>query len=603
MIPAMRPRTTLLGSLALTLALRTALPAHAESPPSAIPSDLLTVAERTDFRATATYDQTLRYLEALEQRMPELQLGYYGSSGAGRPLPLVVVSKDRAFVSKRAKRTGKPIVMVQNGIHAGEIDGKDATLMLLRDLALGRDRELLDHLILLVVPIYNVDGHERVSPYSRATQNGPVDGMGWRATAQGLDLNRDYLKLAAPESRALLRLWNDWQPHLHVDNHVTDGIDHGWRLTWMLAEPPLLAEPLHRWAAPRLRAALAAAAAQGHVNGPYVDLVDRADPAKGISSVLEAPRYSTVYFPLRNRASVLVETNAHVGYRERVLANLSLLRALLREVARDPAGLVAATAAADQAAAARRGEAVLTWEAEPGADRIAVPLPQWKLERSLVTGAPTLVTSPPTRELEVPWFRRLRPARTVPRPAGYLVLPGWPEIEQRLRDHALAAAKLRAPVELEVETLRLSSPTFEPAPFQGRIRVSAAVERRAERRPVPVGALWVPAEQPGFEVAIQLLEPEAPDSLFAWGFLDAVLERKEWVPVRVLDRFASERLAADATLRQAWEEALRDPQLAASEERRQRWWYERSPWFDETVGMLPYYRVMATPSLTTQPWH
>ena len=200
-----------------------------------------TPAERSGFQSTPSYDETIAFLRRLEARSPALRLGFYGNSGEGRPLPFVVVSREGAFTPQAAQAQDKPIVMIVAGIHAGEIDGKDALLMILRDIALGEASELLDAATLLVVPIYNVDGHERVSPFNRPNQDGPRQGMGFRTTASGLDLNRDHVKLESPEARALVGLFNAWRPHLHVDTHVTDGVDLEWTLTFVLAEAPRIA--------------------------------------------------------------------------------------------------------------------------------------------------------------------------------------------------------------------------------------------------------------------------------------------------------------------------------------------------------------------------
>ena len=211
--------------------------------------------------------------------------------------------------------------MLQGGIHAGEIDGKDALLLLLRDLALGLQPAVLDRVTLLVVPIYNVDGHERVSRFNRSNQDGPVEGMGFRTNARGLDLNRDHLKLDSAEARALIGLFNAWRPHLHVDNHVSDGFDHAWVIGYATAEAPQAAPSIDAWA----RATLPVGRG-GHDEppaipiGPYLELLSSEEPLKGAITPPYRPRYSTGYFALRNRPSILIETHSHKPFRTRVLA-------------------------------------------------------------------------------------------------------------------------------------------------------------------------------------------------------------------------------------------------------------------------------------------
>jgi Zinc carboxypeptidase len=588
----------------LAAPLAAALGAPATPPAVATPNpprEWLTPAEAAGFEATPDYEATLAFLRRLAGRLPAMRLTSFGRSAAGRPLPLVVVSRERAWTATAARRLRKPVVLIQNGIHPGEIDGKDACLMILRDLALGRRRELLDAATLLIVPIYNVDGHERISPHNRPNQDGPHRGMGFRTTAAGFDLNRDYVKVASPEAQAMVGLINAWRPHLFVDNHVTDGVDHDWVLTWSWAEAPQLPAPVDAWMRAHLPAALAATERAGHRTGPYVDLKDALDPARGFSSWVGQPRYSSGYLPLRHRPAVLIETLSYKPYAERVLATRDFLLALLAEVGRDGPGLRAAVAAAEAATVAAGGahappsDLVLNFAEGPAADPIRLPLYATRQETSLVTGAPLLrYQRGEVKEVEVPWFHRSVATLTVPRPRGYLVLPGWPQIEARLATQGLRVEQLDQPVEIEAEAMRLTAPHYAKAPYQGLTQVTAEVSRARERRRFPAGSLWVPADQPDFPLAAQLLEPDAEDSLLAWGLLSTVFERKEFISPWVLEDRAAE-LLRDPALAAEWQRALADPKLAGDTQARYLWWFRHTPYWDETVGLMPCFRVLAPP--------
>jgi len=584
-----------------------AAPLSADTP-DPVADEWRTEAERSDFRATSSYDETVELLRRIAAASPAIHLDSFGLSAMGRPLPLVVVSTDRAFTPAAASATGKPILLIQSCIHAGEVDGKDATLLMLRDWALGR-RELPREVIVLFVPIYNVDGHERVSPYNRPNQDGPVDGMGFRTTATGLDLNRDHLRLATPEARALIGLFNAWRPHLHVDNHVTDGVDHEWVLTWAVSEAPCLPASLDAWAREHLPPVLAATARAGHPNGPYVDLVDRLDPAAGHEFGPGPPRFSTDYYPLRNRVSVLVEMHSYKPYRQRVEANREFLAALLEEVEGSPSSLVAATAAAERATiAAGRPDAepsrvVVRWRTSASPTPVQWPAYEWFTEPSVVTGDPLLRFRRGTlHEVEVPRFHVPEPELTLARPRGYLVLPGWPQIEARLAGHGLRVQRLSEAIEADVEAIRVSDPVFADTSYQGAVMVeSLTVSRGAEHRTIPAGSLWIPADQPDFEVAVQLLEPEAPDSLVRWGLVHSVFERKTYIDPSVLEDLARTMLA-DPDIQAQWKHALSDEAFAADARARYLWWYRRTPYWDEQVGLLPAFRVMAPTELALKPW-
>jgi hypothetical protein len=569
---------------------------------------LRTRAETSGFEATSNYEETLTFLRELQSHFPEMYLGFYGTSQEGRAMPFVVVSRERAFTGRKAQRLGKPVILIQNGIHAGEIEGKDASLLLLRDLAEGKHAAILDAVTLVVLPIYNVDGHERISPYNRPNQDGPRQGMGFRTTTNGLDLNRDYLKISSEEARSLIALVNDWRPHLHVDDHVTDGIDMDWVLTWSWAEAPQAPAPVDAWLRGHMPAVLAATEKAGVPQGPYVDLVERNDPSKGFSSWVGQPRYSTGYFPLRNRPSVLVEMHSYKPYRQRVLGNRDFLFALLDEIAREPAALTRAVAESEAAEIAKGkpdappSEVVINFEQSDRPDRIRLPVFAGTTKTSVVSGEPLLLFHRGELDTkQVPWFHGSKAALTLPRPRGYLVLPGWPQIEQRLRGQGLRVETLTQPAELDVETMRLSEPKPAPSSYQGLTRVSAKVARATEHRRIPAGALWVPADQPDFEVAVQLLEPEAVDSLLSWGLLSSIFEGKEYIDPRVLEGLAAEKLK-DPKVAAEWAAALADAKFAADTNARYQWWFRHTPYWDERVRLLPYFRMMTAPKIETRAW-
>ncbi|MEM7482518.1 MAG: M14 family metallopeptidase [Acidobacteriota bacterium] len=559
-----------------------------------------TVAERSDYRATGSYQETIDWLKRLAARSPQLELEVFGTSAEGRAMWLAKYSATGAFTPAAAGRTGKPVVMVQNGIHGGEIDGKDASLLLLRKLVLGyEEADALRSAIgtLLVIPVYNVDGHERVSPFNRANQNGPVEGMGFRTSAAGYDLNRDHLKLETPEARALIGLINTWRPHLHIDNHVTNGSDHAWVLTWSVVEAPQVAPPVGEWLVEQMPQVVHKTKVNGFRVGPYVSLRDPSDPSKGFSSRVAEPRFATGYWPLRHRPSILVENHAYKPYRDRVLANYQFMVALLEAIGRSGRQLVAAVDRAERLtvergrAGAEPSPIVIAWRDQAEPDTIEFPVYDWTAKPSKAMGVPIVhYDREAERLIEVPWVHLSEPAVTADRPRGYLILPGWPRIEERLTGHGLRLDRLRRAAVVPAETLRATNPTFADNPYQGQTRVEAEIERRSESFEVPAGTLWVPADQRDFEVAVQLLEPQAPDSLFAWGYLSTALERKEYIDPRVLEPLVEEMLT-DPAIAAEWQKALEDEAFASNPWARWEWWYRRTPYWDHRRGLLPILAV------------
>lgn len=596
-------RVPFLLSIALILVLAAPLVSSAEN----IPDEWLTIAEKNGFEITANHSQTLEFLERIAAQSKLIQVTTFGNSGLGRQLPLVIVSSDGLFTPEAAHAAGKPVILIQSCIHPGEVDGKTASLMILRDLVLGKNTELLDAGVILFAPIYNADGHEDISPTNRANQHGPVGGMGFRTTATGLDLNRDHLKLDSVEARSLASLVNDWQPHLHVDNHVTNGSHHHWILTWSRAEAPQLAPSLDRWLDTHLPPVFARLEQAGIPNGPYVSLIDGTNPAKGIDSSVAGPRYSTGYFTLRNRISLLVEMYAYAPFEARVRANQALLEELLREIASEPKTLIKAVNEARTRTIdlgqpdAKPSDIVLRWKTTTGDDTVAFPVCRWTAQDSTVTGKPMIRFScaPNDPVLDVPWRHQPEAELTIKRPRGYILMPGWEEARRRLVDHGLTLKEFTAPMTLEVETIRLAHAKTASGPYQGRVGIEDfETSRRTERREIPEGALWIPADQPDFEIAVQLLEPEAPDSLVRWGLLNSVFERKEYIGLDTLETLARDMLS-DPEIRKSWEQALKDEDFAGNGGARYIWWYQKTAFWDESIGLMPVYRVMNPVDLPT----
>jgi hypothetical protein len=376
-----------------------------------------------------------------------------------------------------------------------------------------------------------------------------------------------------------------------------------------VVEAPQLDPAVDAWVDDHLPKVLAATAAAGHPNGPYVNLVSGSEPAEGMIWNVSQPRYSSGYFLLRNRPSILIEMHAHKLFRDRVWANRAFMEELIEEVGRSGKELVRAVVSAEAAEVARGradaepSEVVVRWGVADEGDTLTWPAYEWTVEDSVVLGGRRVRYHPAEiREVDLEWRHTPVPELTLPRPRGYIVLAGWPQIEVVVAGHRLRALRLTANVDLEVETIRLSNPEFATSSYQGMVMVEDfEVSRQTERRSVPAGSLWIPADQPNFEIAVQLFEPEAPDSLVRWGALSTVFERKIYIGTDVLEELAREMLDDDA-IRQEWEAVLDNPDFAANRSARYLWWYRRTPYWDETVGLLPVLRVMRPAELELEIW-
>ncbi len=569
-----------------------------------VPRIWLTKAERTKWKQTADYDETVRFCRSLEAGSRWVRVESFGRTGQGRDLPLIIVSKDRVFTAEAARALGKPIVLIQNGIHSGEIEGKDASLMLLRDLAvLHRHEELLDSVILLVVPMFSADAHERRGRFQRMNQNGP-DEMGWRHTPIGLNLNRDYTKLDSPEMRALIgNVFTKWWPDLLVDNHTTDGADYRYDITWAANHGAGMPASLDRWVSERVeRGVMSRLTQMGHVVSPYFEIRGGNDPRAGIEYGNSTPRFSTGYPPLQSRAALLVETHMLKPYGTRVKATYDLMLALLEELHARPRALTQAVrdaeaetiARAHAKDPARRLLALASRVSDRGAS-FAWKGVATRWETSDITGSRLPRYSSAPWDTTVTLYRETLPSLTVRQPAGGYVVPQeWTSVLDRLALHGLRTRTLARAWSDTVEMTRVTDRTLSAEAFEGRhnVRVLAAPNER-QVRSFRAGDVWVPLDQRGGALAVALLEAQAPDGFLAWGFFSTVFQRKEYGEAYVVEPMARAMMARDPRLAADFRAKLAaDSTFAADPSARSDWFYRRSPWNDPEQDLHPIARAL-----------
>jgi hypothetical protein len=548
-----------------------------------------TPAERQGLAQTPSYDETVAFLRRLAAESADIQLVSLGASPEGRDLVMVVATRAKPATPEALRASGKPILLAQAGIHAGEIDGKDAGLMLLRDIARGKKKGLLDGAHLLLVPIFNPDGHERRSPYGRINQRGPQE-TGWRTTARNLNLNRDYAKLDAPETRALVGAINAWGPDLYLDLHVTDGADYQYDITYGWNGPHAFSPAIAAWLDRTLKPALGADLnAAGHVPGPLVFPADDADLRKGLIEWTASPRLSTGYGDARHLATVLVENHSLKPYRQRVLGTYVLLETTLRTLAKDGASL---RAAAEQDRARHAPRVTLDWKADPERQgTVSFAAIEWKTEESRAAGGPYTVWTGKPVSLTLPQQRMSAPAATADRPKAYWVPPAWPDVIERLEAHGIQMARLAAPMDLTVEAYRLSDTKLAGAPFEGRVAVTAKATPEKRRLRMPAGSVRVPTDQPLGDLAVLLLEPASPDSFFQWGFFLEVMQPTEYAEAYIMAPMAEAMLQEDPALKAEFEKKLAaEPDFAKSPRERLQWFYARTPFFDDQWRLYPVVR-------------
>jgi hypothetical protein len=550
----------------------------------------VTPAEQSGLTDSPPYGETVTWLDRLAVASPFVQIITFGQTAQGRPLVAVIASREGHEEVGQLAASKKPTLLAQAGIHSGEIDGKDAGMMLLRDIAFGGKEALLDQANLLFIPVLNADGHERRSVWNRPNQRGPIH-QGWRSTAQNLNLNRDYMKAQAPEMIAVLKLINDTRPALYLDIHVTDGVDyqyditygfHGWdgSFAW--------SENIGRWLDQKLRPMLDAdLSGAGHIPGPLVFAKNKRDLSQGINLKPYDPRFSTGYADLRHLPTLLVETHSVKPFRQRVLGTYILIESCLR-ILGDQAAAVQQAIASDEAA--RPQQLSLNWNR--ASDH------QSRMDFAGITSETYI--SPASGTEEVRWLGQpetlknltvhqlSKPGIRVKRPKAYYVPVTKPEIIRVLTSHGIQMEPLAEDTTLTLDHYRLVSPVVSATPFEARHTMTTQVKTETAKHTLPAGTLRVSTDQALGDLAIALLEPEHLDSLAAWGFVPEILSRTEYIEGYVIAPLAERMMQEDPKLKEEFEAKLAaEPDFAKDAEARLQWFYQRSPFYDQEYLRYP----------------
>lgn len=532
----MRRSRSMVRSLALLALLALIGTLHAcATPLREVPENLLTVAERTKFEATALHADVLESIDRLVALDPtRARRDRFGTSVEGRELPLLVVGEPPCATPEQAREHDKLVVLLLGNIHAGEVCGKEALLIYARDLLLNPDhpdsRAVLEHCVLLIAPIYNADGNERVDVGNRPGQNGPIRGMGERANAQRLDLNRDYVKLEAPESRALAALYDHWNPDLSIDTHTTNGSFHRYELTYDGPMHPATARPLEQWVRARLLPEVSDRLFErtGYRSFFYGNFDARRTSWETYSS---QPRFGDPYRGLRQRACILSEAYAYADFRTRVDVTLEFVRECLDLACewRESLTETLANAEAETIAKATRAGS----DPVPIRTRMAAsPTPIRILgvvETKDADGKPHPTSTP--QDVEVLHYDHFESALAVERPRAYLLPPHCAAIVAKLREHGVVVETVEAAFETAVEVQTVTAITRASRAFEGHHEVSVDTTTARTTRSIPAGWFRVDLAQRLGTLCVILLEPQCEDGLVTWNTFDAWLAEGGEFPV------------------------------------------------------------------------
>jgi len=541
-----------------------------------------------------TYAEAISAYKSLDNKYKTAKLLSYGRTNTGHPLHLFVISKSGTFNPSLLKLKGYRIVMVNNGIHPGEPCGIDASVKLARDILSRRDGmwDLLDSTVLCIVPVYNHAGAHNRSPYNRANQNGPQE-QGFRANARNLDLNRDFAPMDSYDAQTFAKIIHTWKPHLLIDTHTTNGADYQYVMTLIGAHPqglpPMLGEFYDSKMEPFLYDAMEKS---GYEMIPYVDPMGDT-PESGLQSYISSPRYTTGYGRVFNIITIMPEAHMFKPFKDRVLATYEFIKASIVFV--DSNGLELAKWMNEaNIYSANQSEFVLSWTLDSArVEQIKFKGYEAGFIPSKITGGKRLKYDREKPFIkDIPYYKHYIPALKITKPEFYVIPQAWYQAIRRLAINDIKFERIKSDTLMEVDAYYIESYETYNRPYNGHY-LHYNVKVREERQKIQFfkGDYLIYTNQPYNEYIIQMLEPQAVDSYFAWNFFDAVLQRKEYFSPYGFEDYAEQFLTEKPKVKDEFDrKKLEDKTFASNPYTQLSFIYQRSPYFEKSFMRYPFSR-------------
>jgi murein tripeptide amidase MpaA len=576
----------------------------------------ITPTEKSSFKTTPNYEETVNWLKKLTASSPLLSMVAIGTSIEGRTIYMIVGTTASSFDPQTLKNSEKPTLLIQAGIHSGEIDGKDAGMMLLRDITFGGKKDLLDKVNFLFIPILSVDAHENASPYNRPNQRGP-ENIGWRTNAQNLNLNRDYAKLDTREIRAVVNVMNVYNPDLYMDIHVTDGADYQYDITFggigLQGNSPRIAKWLDTTYKTKTDEDLTL---NGHIPGQLLFAVNDRDFNEGNIVTAGGPRFSDSYGNLRHMASILVENHSLKPFKQRVLGTYILLESTLSLLAKEGKSLKEIT---QSDKALRESQVPMDWKVPQMENAVRFDnLSDLKSSSAAVKAADSLIfsgiasrvlKSPVTNGEYIEWlgkpikqkivnYKATQPIDFISRPKGYWIPASCDVVIERLKLHGITMETIEEARELTLEMYRIEDAKVEDenqkmTPFEGHMQVNGTTKAATHKMMYPKGSVYVTTDQPLGDLAMVLLEPLSKDSFFRWGFFLSIFQRTEYIEPYVMEPMAIKMLQESPELKAEFEKKLAtDANFAKSPDAILGWFYSKTKYYDKRYLLYPVGRAL-----------
>lgn len=541
---------------------------------------------------SATYQQVTAFYETLEKQYPQIVKREMIAQGTdiGEPFTSVIVSKSGIFSPKEGREKGKSILFINNAIHPGEPEGIDATMLFVRDILDNKMGEnLLDDIILVIIPVYNIDGCLNRGSFSRANQNGP-DEYGFRGNAKNLDLNRDFVKCDSRNAQSFNLVFGKWSPDVLIDNHTSNGADYQYTMTYISTHPdklpPVLGMYLKGKMNPHIEKEMKN---KGWEMCPYVMSADEM-PDNGIFGFNDMPRYSTGYGALHHTIGFMPETHMLKPFEDRVKSTYAFMEVVLKFMKEEKNTIYELRKKADEAYLAQEKVAI-QWDIdESQKDIFHFKGYAAKYKASEISGLPRLYYDRNVPwEKDIPYWNRLKATLEIEKPSFYIVPQAYSELINLLKMNGCEVSMLEKEEVLEVEMYYIKAYKSPAKPYEShflhsQVQVEKVIRKQAFRK----GDVKVKVTH----FAVETLEPQAPDSYFAWNRFDGILQQKEYFSAYIFEDTAAELLKQNPALRVELEEKKKnDKEFAANGEAQLEWVYKHSPYYEPTHCLYPVGRI------------
>lgn len=559
--------------------------------------DWQTYFEKSYYLETDNYQSVIEYFKKLENNSNFGKLIKFGITPQGRDMYVFAVSKEGKFSGDDFRNSPKPTLMIVNGIHSGEINGKDASMILLREILITKEKSsLINNVNLLIIPVFNVDGHERISEFNRINQIGPKK-MGWRTTAQNFNLNRDFMKADAPEMKYFLKLYSNYLPEVFIDVHATDGADFQYHTTITAEKNQNATDVVAKWTRYKfLPYIFSEVERKGFLISPFAGFI-KDDPKNGLRDWVASPRFSNGYAAIQNRIGMLIESHVRKTYKDRVFSTKAVLETAIEFVNNNYGEVKSLIVQSDREAIEKyfnkKNRFPLSFKLTEKWDEFDFLGFEYEMKDSKISGDKVKIFTDKKFKKNVPYYNYAEIIESVILPHAYYIPKEYFKFVEILKLHGVQIEQVSKNRKWKIIKTKFKNVSFAKAPFESHFTAKYDFEEYEDTLEIIKGDFIINSNQRAIGVLANLLEPKSDESFVKWGMMNEIFEQKEYFEDYAMEPIAKEMYLQNKTLRNEFEQKLfSDSTFAQSRYERLNFFYEKSKYYDTRLNLYPIIKLI-----------